>query len=635
MKVVMPALIENPTTEAEIAQNELRAKYVALFAELQGDYEELFAAQHPAVVISDLISYFRALDLVTILSDSNNPVPSGWVLPNGQRPAQPKNKFYRMPLDEPFFEINTDTRTITVPSEFYNNGLGVQGDANAEIVFFKCPRLFDTIDLYSMVAKGNCWVQWTNNGSRASGNSQVLLCDVTQDYMYLGWMITAAMTTVAGAVDFSVRWFVTEGEGDDERITYSLSTQKATCNIKSTMDLDLGKIAVENMSSLVYTRPIYAHVINSMEGLSPRISKQLETGNYNLEAIDEEDENYAALIAKYPLATYPDGIKIFEVTASSPDEKTVTYQWYKNGAALAGEIEEARGSKGDKYTAVTPGTYHVIIGNGDASGYRYVTSPTVVVPSPVEIKYINEAANKFFGFGCYSNGTPLTADITAVDGTAPNGKVQVEWFLAPMVKNGALVAKDDAVFGDEAVATQNLTKQDNKTYVTGSYTPAAKTEGWVKCVAKNKLNNANSAAITTEKLITLRAEPDQPTNVTIVWDAENRSIKVTNVTFPEGSTSGLHKDELRYRWNDGSEISAQNGSGFGDDHKILRITPPSEDAEITYLVKVSHRVYGDNKVAAGAEAGTAVQKESSAKASNTITLKFTYGGASTPTITVI
>lgn len=250
MRVVMPEYIENATTEAEIASNQLYNAYMALFQEFQRTYASSLPSGY---VIDDLISYFKALDLVTNTSSE-----------------RPKNKFYRLPLDEPYFEINIDSRTITVPSAFLNYGLGVQGDANAEIVFFKCPRLYDTVDLFAMVDAGNCYVQWANSTARTQGNSQVLLCDATQDYMLLGWLITPTITSSSGSIEFSVRWFVKDGQ---DRITYSLSTQKATCPIKATLDLNLTGADIEDNADIVYNRPIYANVINSMEGLAPRITK--------------------------------------------------------------------------------------------------------------------------------------------------------------------------------------------------------------------------------------------------------------------------------------------------------------------------------------------------------------------------
>ena len=45
----------------------------------------------------------------------------------------------RLPIeeDEPYFEINANTREIKVPPVFQQNGLTVKGDKLAEIVYFK------------------------------------------------------------------------------------------------------------------------------------------------------------------------------------------------------------------------------------------------------------------------------------------------------------------------------------------------------------------------------------------------------------------------------------------------------------------------------------------------------------------
>ena len=53
--------------------------------------------------------------------------------------------FLRLPLDEPFFEINANTRGITVPGEL--SQIAVKGDKLAEIVFFRIDRYYDAVDL--------------------------------------------------------------------------------------------------------------------------------------------------------------------------------------------------------------------------------------------------------------------------------------------------------------------------------------------------------------------------------------------------------------------------------------------------------------------------------------------------------
>ena len=53
-----------------------------------------------------------------------------------------------LPLDEPTFDINADTRVITIPSDFKKNGISVKGDHYAEVLYFTIDRYFDTQDLY-------------------------------------------------------------------------------------------------------------------------------------------------------------------------------------------------------------------------------------------------------------------------------------------------------------------------------------------------------------------------------------------------------------------------------------------------------------------------------------------------------
>jgi hypothetical protein len=62
--------------------------------------------------------------------------------------SEDEKKFYvRLPLDEDVFSINADTRQITVPTNFARNGVGVQGDEMAEVIYFTIDRYFDAMDL--------------------------------------------------------------------------------------------------------------------------------------------------------------------------------------------------------------------------------------------------------------------------------------------------------------------------------------------------------------------------------------------------------------------------------------------------------------------------------------------------------
>ena len=70
----------------------------------------------------------------------------------------------RIPKDEPVYEVNLDTREISIP-EF----LSVQEDHNAEIVWFKVRRFYDNIDLFD----STCWIQYKNAIGEHQAVSQI------------------------------------------------------------------------------------------------------------------------------------------------------------------------------------------------------------------------------------------------------------------------------------------------------------------------------------------------------------------------------------------------------------------------------------------------------------------------------
>lgn len=72
----------------------------------QIDYQELFAkaAAESGQTITDLPTYFKAIDALRALG---------------------KWEYVRIPLDEPRFVIDADSRIIEVPIEFSHNGLSV------------------------------------------------------------------------------------------------------------------------------------------------------------------------------------------------------------------------------------------------------------------------------------------------------------------------------------------------------------------------------------------------------------------------------------------------------------------------------------------------------------------------------
>ena len=579
----------------------------------RAEYEELFneLAQASQQTVDSLPTYYAALK--HMIDNQNIPL----------------NKFYRIPLEEPYFEVDMNSRSIKVPDMFNNYGLGVSGDANAEMVFFEVERFFDGVDLYALVQENQeegivtgAWVQWKNVTTGTTGNSKIIFHDAADttrrlsdgteqkvEVMYLGWVITKEMTAEAGNLEFSLRFFkVTDG-----KITYSISTQKATCPIKATLNLAVLNAEAEDMADIVYKRPLYSGVINSMNGASARITENLDNSHtYDLEVLESED--LTAALAELPGAAkndamgrvrdFANGIYIFTLEAESPDGGTIVYQWYNGAAAIAG-------ATASQYAADVAGTYSVRVGNDKAGvGTRWSVSPSVIIPAAEAIKF---SKNHQWPKGMYSTGNDAqTLRVDVVDaktGNAANGELRYTWSKQNFaVRDGKTVIEDAAptVIAGATAAT---------------YKPAQDEEGVYTCSIVNYRNNTTSPAIATEVPAVVRAEPDMPTEVQIRYDSNSKTIVIDSISFAEGSPSRNHPDEYHYQWVNSIQgrISEANGGKLAT-YSVANL-PENADNATDYIIycEVNHVVW-DNNV-------DGERKASSAQVSNNIRLHVTGSGA--------
>lgn len=154
--------------------------------------------------------------------------------------AQLDKKFLRLPLDEPMFEINANTRSINVPTDFKSNGLSVQGDHLAETVFFSVDRYFDYVDLSSTDISIN-WKMGTKTGRT---KNFVMSTDILPGYVVFGWPIDKVITEKSGTLTFAVE-FRKEENGV---IKYDFNTLAANINIKDGLIIDnsIEAIALDN-----------------------------------------------------------------------------------------------------------------------------------------------------------------------------------------------------------------------------------------------------------------------------------------------------------------------------------------------------------------------------------------------------
>lgn len=155
--------------------------------------------------------------------------------------------FTKLPLDEPYFEIKANTRAITIPDEFKKNGVAVQGDDLAEVVYFMIDRYFDAVDLNNT----EIYIEWETPKSKATGTvtksvSEPYLKVIDDENYYgkliFGWALSEAITKDSGTLKFAVRFIQRDNQN---KIVYSFNTLTSQVTIHPNLGTDMAT-AIEN-----------------------------------------------------------------------------------------------------------------------------------------------------------------------------------------------------------------------------------------------------------------------------------------------------------------------------------------------------------------------------------------------------
>lgn len=225
-----------------------------------------------------------------------------------------------LPLDEEVFTIDANTRTITVPPSFAKNGIGVQGDEVAEIVYFKINRFFDAIDLDTK----DIYIQWRSAAVDESGNpiegvSVPWVKDVESEpgFIIFGWPLSSKITQKAGNIQFAVRFY--EFNEDTDTLMYSLSTLTQTAVVKPALDFDLPAIILDK---------------TKIDDASGMISDRFENTELNSGAVKAEVPVWTKdLVEHIDLAEDAQGFRTvsvdYDVQAISTDAGQISYIWKK------------------------------------------------------------------------------------------------------------------------------------------------------------------------------------------------------------------------------------------------------------------------------------------------------------------
>lgn len=225
-----------------------------------------------------------------------------------------------LPLDEEVFTIDANSRTITVPPSFVKNGIGVQGDEVAEIVYFKINRFFDAIDLDTK----DIYIQWRSaavdeKGNPIEGVSVPWVKDVESEpgFIIFGWPLSSKITQKAGNIQFAVRFY--EFNEDTDTLMYSLSTLTQTAVIKPALDFDLPAIILDK---------------TKIDDASGMISDRFENTELNSGAVKAEAPVWTKnLVEHIDLTEDAQGFRTvpvdYDVQAISPDAGQISYIWKK------------------------------------------------------------------------------------------------------------------------------------------------------------------------------------------------------------------------------------------------------------------------------------------------------------------
>ncbi len=254
--------------------------------------------------------------------------------------------YTRLPLDEEPFFIDANKRSITVPKDFVANGVSVQGDEIAEILFFKINRFFDATDL----SQCNIYIQWRSSevgedGKPVEGLSRTWIQDVDSEpgYLIFGWPISSKITKAAGNVTFSVRFYRFNSTDD---LIYSFSTLDQTVKILPALDYDIDDIQATANKYIIddCAEDIRNRAINSPSSGSeaPELPvwepTRLATFNTGIPVRDADDniKFYVVNLAADGNGFYNDPL-FYHMSATSDDSGIVSYSWVKkdkNGNAV-------------------------------------------------------------------------------------------------------------------------------------------------------------------------------------------------------------------------------------------------------------------------------------------------------------
>lgn len=317
-----------------------------------------------------------------------------------------------LPLDEEVFAIDANTRQISIPKAFAENGVSVQGDEISEVLYFSINRFYDMEDL----TNDEIFIEWrcpSKDGAEpVEGVSKPWAIDVESKpgYIIFGWPLASEITEVPGDVTFSVRFYRFAEE--EHTVQYSLSTLTNTVTIKPSIDLKntvrqnletpgaitdatelLNERIINSEASGIGETPAYP-AFDTKESLMENSKKDIviatkSNGNYQFYSFVPKADTVAKKYDEYLVyltnpVTGVEGEGIYRIRSTVSDTGAITYAWIKmdeNGLVLNNSLFDNGLSfiETEDTTFVENRVYYVRSGSAPDYNYTPYTGSTVVL----------------------------------------------------------------------------------------------------------------------------------------------------------------------------------------------------------------------------------------------------------------
>lgn len=510
---------------------------------LNQDYQELFNKAMTVlkeskvtdddgseIIIGDLPSYYRWLDTIEQIGGP---------------------EFLRsLPLDEEYFNIDTNTRQIELPEMITKNEwvIGVKDDHLAEVLWFHVDRFFDGQDLAICfpvegegTVYGQTYIQWKNKNGQ--GLDPVQHVQIDENNIWFGWPLRSndGVLNTSGDLTFTVRFQYHKGgteTGPDlaSDVLFSFNTLPITCKVLSNLTETMGAnvtgikdLKVEDIASQGSIRPRFSGVFDSTNGPKAYISKENDLPKFK----DLED-----------------GEATFTIIADGSG--TLHYRWYKDGNLIEGAEENT-------YTANEVGVYSCQVGNEyKPDKIRWTESNPCEIPEASELKFAKDG--NILAYGYADGQTVLSVQVERENdeyGRNDKGVISYTWHRE---------AFDGETLNDLGDTTAEVSTDE-------TYTPAVGEVGLFYVTVINTHNGDNSKPLNSAECI-MKVPAEMPRAVNITFNSVTHMLEAT--------VDIDHQNDLWYEWN--SEEGVRNAPKL--EEKTYKVTTPG-----TYYCKVYQHVY--------------------------------------------